>query len=344
MMARTQEIRLPSGAALQTPLLVPSFSSRGFDLLEGGLSEASVYLQAVQEHLTESLLVSAYDLHHQMMPQVNNLLSDRHWDSIWATPALLVVDSGGYELGNVWDGTEVRRGERKPLEFQRQDFHALVDMLPRDRDFLVVTWDHVSEEIHQLSLSEQVRTASEFRDRYPEFMVDFLLKPEKGDRFIDPSKVQPIAATLAQFDVIGVTEKELGDSILDRAFNLLRIRRALDDAHTETPIHVFGALDPLFVRLYFMCGAEIFDGLTWLRYGIFKGVSMYREAAVFLSGEFARDESGRVARQQISYLRELKALKRELKSMSSSQDGERVPEVTREYALNILSEIQANFS
>lgn len=344
MMARSRDLRLPSGVILQTPLLVPSLSSRGFDLSENGLSETALYLQAVQEHLTESLLVSAYDLHYRMMPQAGELLSDRHWDTIWATPTLLVVDSGGYELGNVWDGTEVRRGEREPRTFQKQDYQNLVGLLPRDRDLLVVTWDHVSQECEQLSLEKQIRAARQFRSQNPGVMVDFLLKPEQGERFIDTDKVKPVSGNLAEFDVIGVTEKELGDSILDRSFNLLKLRGILDDAQVDRPIHVFGALDPLFIRLYFMCGAEVFDGLTWLRYGIFNGLTVYREAAALLSGDFARDESGRLTRQQISYLRELKSLKRELKNVVSSRNGERVSEVTRDSAIEILNAVNSSLS
>jgi hypothetical protein len=34
----------------------------------------------------------------------------------------------------------------------------------------------------------------------------------------------------------------------------------LDEAGVKSPIHVFGALDPLTVCLYFVAGAEVFDG------------------------------------------------------------------------------------
>ncbi|WP_405525704.1 hypothetical protein OG426_25075 [Streptomyces canus] len=339
MMSRIREFRLPSGVVLETPLMVPSLSSRGFDLQENGLSETSLYLQAVQEHLTESLLVSAYDLHYRIMPQAREFLSDLHWETIWATPTLLVVDSGGYELGNVWDGAEVRRGERPPRKFQKEDYRQLVGMLPRDRDLLVVTWDHVAQEGDQLSLEEQIREAGQFCAENPDFMVDFLLKPEQGERFIDAERVRECCSDMANFDVIGVTEKELGDSIFDRVFNLLKLRRILDDAQVDRPIHIFGALDPLFIRLYFMCGAEIFDGLTWLRYGIFQGVTVYKEAAALLSGDFDRDESGRLTRQQIGYLRELRALKRELKGVAEVQRGAQDFEVTERSVIDVLNEI-----
>lgn len=339
MMARIREFRLPSGVVLETPLMIPSLSSRGFDFQENGLSETALYLQAVQEYLTESLLVSAYDLHYQMVPQAREFLSDLHWDTIWATPTLLVVDSGGYELGNVWDGAEVRRGERPSREFRKEDYRQLVGMLPRDRDLLVVTWDHVAQEGDRLSLEQQISEAGQFCTENPDFMVDFLLKPEQGERFINADKVKECCSDMARFDVIGITEKELGDSILDRALNLLRLRRTLDDAQVDRPIHIFGALDPLFIRLYFMCGAEIFDGLTWLRYGIFQGVTVYKEAAALLCGDFDRDESGRLTRQQIGYLRELRTLKRDLKEIVEAQRGAPDFGLTERSVIDVLNEI-----
>jgi hypothetical protein len=82
---------------------------------------------------------------------------------------------------------------------------------------------------------------------------------------------------LNRFDVIGVTEKELGNSVLDRVRNLATLRTLLDDNGVRSPIHIFGGLDPLAVILYYVAGAEIFDGLTWLRYGFVDGVAVYRE-------------------------------------------------------------------
>jgi hypothetical protein len=52
---------------------------------------------------------------------------------------------------------------------------------------------------------------------------------------------------------------------------------ALDDAHIEAPIHVFGSLDPISSCLYFLAGAEIFDGLTWLRYTYMNGMAVYNQ-------------------------------------------------------------------
>src|SRR5437762_1985645 len=66
-------------------------------------------------------------------------------------------------------------------------------------------------------------------------------------------------------------EQELGRSILERARNIARIRRALVEIGNDLPIHIFGCLDPGLVRYYAMAGADIFDGLQWLRNVITEG-------------------------------------------------------------------------
>src|SRR5690606_32377632 len=80
---------------------------------------------------------------------------------------------------------------------------------------------------------------------------------------------------LGSFDIVGVTEKELGRSMLDRMVNVAKLRLAMDEAELRIPIHVFGALDPLSASLYYISGAEIFDGLTWIRYAYENGRCVY---------------------------------------------------------------------
>ena len=62
---------------------------------------------------------------------------------------------------------------------------------------------------------------------------------------------------------------------MDRMVNVARLRAALDAEDVNIPVHVFGALDPLSVCLYFIAGAEIFDGLTWIRYAYHAGRCIY---------------------------------------------------------------------
>ena len=92
------------------------------------------------------------------------------------------------------------------------------------------------------------------------------------------------AEEFASFDVVAITEKGLGESPIDRMAAIARLRRALDEANCRMPIHVFGSLDPLSICLYAMAGAEIFDGLTWLRYVFVKDDKTFKDQCVYIHG------------------------------------------------------------
>ena len=56
-----------------------------------------------------------------------------------------------------------------------------------------------------------------------------------------------------------------------------RIRLSLNDYNIDKPLHIFGSLDPAICPLFFISGADIFDGLTWLRYGFVDGLAVYEQ-------------------------------------------------------------------
>ena len=313
LLARSRPLVLRSGLTLTTPLLVPSLSSKGFQFRQDGLSEVATYLEVARNYLTESLLISAYDLHHGYLPDVRRLLSSDHWATVYAVPSLLIIDSGGYELGPMWEGGEVYRGQRTVMPFTRQEYEQLVDRLPRDRDLLVVTYDHVPAGEEQIGYGEQLAQAAAFFEDRSHLMSTVLLKPPGRKQFIVHHDVAPYGAEMAVFDVIGVTASELGDTLLGRLVAVASLRTILDEAGVAAPIHVFGVLDPLLITLYFMAGAELFDGLTWLRYGYYAGVSIHRESASLLTGGFDLPGLLREAHTQLRYLVALAELKRSLR-------------------------------
>ena len=81
---------------------------------------------------------------------------------------------------------------------------------------------------------------------------------------------------MAAFNIIGFTEKELGELTLQRMCNLAKMRDAFNGAGLDIPIHVFGSLDTVSTPLYFLAGADIFDGLTWLRFAFDEGNTVYK--------------------------------------------------------------------
>src|SRR3712207_4761631 len=90
-------------------------------------------------------------------------------------------------------------------------------------------------------------------------------------------------ANLGGFDIVGIAEKELGRDPLERLRTVARFRKRLDEAKISAPIHIWGGLDPVMTPLYFFAGAEIFDGVSWLRYAYRNGVAINRDSHSILS-------------------------------------------------------------
>src|SRR5207237_2818802 len=122
---------------------------------------------------------------------------------------------------------------------------------------------------------KQAAGARRFLRRCPRVLHGRRIKPRRGAADVSFADVTSDIDELRGFDVIGVTEKELGESLLDRMETIARIRVALDQATIQTPLHVFGSLDPLLSVMYFASGAEIFDGLTWLYLASHDGLWTY---------------------------------------------------------------------
>lgn len=270
-LARSSRLEHPSGAVLDTPLLVPSFSSKGFGFStqrteSGGTTEESEVAEiytAASEFLTDSMLISAFDVHHGYLQMPENALTE-----------ITIVDSGGYETSDQEDLSSnfthyISRGE-----WDIQKYEAVLQSWPEQVPAVFVSYD--SAEI-RLPLAEQIENAQALFRPYRSHLSALLVKPETDkQRYVKVSNVVAAAREFRLFDVIGFTEKELGNSMLQRMEHIAKIRLALDDAGVQKPIHIFGSLDPISVPLYFMAGAEIFDGLTWLRYGYASGAAIYR--------------------------------------------------------------------
>ena len=229
-------------------------------------NDVTVIFNAAGEFIDEVCLVSAYDIHHGFLP--------RPADWSWA-PELTFVDSGGYETIPDTGYSAVYQTPFLPKEWDRDLLQQVYSSWPVDLPAVLVSFDKPTE---RHPFYKQLEDARRLFDTFQNHLSLFLLKPESVDhRHLDNT----IAATIANihdlrsFDMIGMTEKELGDTMLGRMTSIAKLRLALNDAEIDVPIHIFGALDPLTVCLYYISGAEIFDGLSWLRYGYQAGVATY---------------------------------------------------------------------
>jgi len=315
--ARSRQVRL-AGLSLNTPLLIPSVSSRGFPLDPAGFAESNLFLNYAKDSLDEVLLVSAYDLEHRTLEDAAALLSGGGTGTALDRPQLLVVDSGGYETGQSWESGHVDRSDRLVKPYNTDMFASVVDRLPQGRPLLVVSYD--GPDVPRGTYAQQVARAQVFFATRPHLASDILLKPPSG-RWHTPRELVPAAPDLSRFDVIGFTEVELGDSPLDRLITLAELRQILRSASITAPIHLFGALDPLFTPLYFAAGAEIFDGLSWMRYVYWDGLAVHADAGALLRSEDDDTQLLRETRRVVLNLGQLRELKRQMQRYAAKGSG-----------------------
>ncbi len=244
----------------RTPLLVPSFSSKGFP-------DVNKIVSANSELISGPILVSAYDLHYDKVQPPFDFAS------------LIFLDSGGYEAAKDYqfsDLSDTHENDHVPQPWT-PDLHASVlakwnSLVPT----VFICYDHPRERI---CLQEQInRTKHIFHDKLG-VMRELLIKPSsETQKYLRIADVKAHIHSLAEFSVIGVTEKEIGASVFERMKNIALLRKALSAAGLDLPIHIFGSLDTITTLLYFVSGADIFDGLTWLRYAYHQGQTIYRQS------------------------------------------------------------------
>ena len=215
---------------------------------------------------------------------------------------LVLIDSGVYETKAHTVAADGHTSVPAETAWTRDMYRAFLPKIPHNSNSLLVSYDHYGE------LREQLERARTDFALVPSAARDFLLKPRTRDGRIDTALIATAASALDHVDVLGVTEKELGDSLLERCSSLYRLRDALSATGREMPIHVFGAITPGPVLAYFLSGADIFDGLNWLRYQYGPHGLSYVHDAALVEGDPARTDAQVVvdaARSNIRFLHRL---------------------------------------
>lgn len=246
-----------------TPLLVPSFSSMAFP----NPSDVQLVMNQMKTHLAISSLVSAYDLHSGFLSK-EITMSD-----------IVILDSGNYERRVLEDlGCRV--------QWTENELAATVDSIVPLTQVAIVNYDQPGP------IERQVDLALSFFASRSKHLSDFLYKPlTPNDSYIDLNEIEKNVDILLDFDIFGVTEKEPGSSLLEKCKNLTRIRKCFTLAGHNIPIHIFGCFEPLKIILLFMCGGDVFDGLTWARYA-FRGNSIiYPGSIPFLDRKWSTADS-----------------------------------------------------
>jgi hypothetical protein len=253
-----------TGVSISTPLLVPSFSSKGFYIDSNGSSDVNKIFKAASEYITDSMLISAYDIYKKNI----NIKTQNY-----KIAEITIVDSGGYEVSDDNDLSTIIYSKKTKNEWTEDMLFEVYRKIPANYPVILVNYDHPEK---WKKVKKQINDAKALFQNFPYHLHTILIKPEaKKQRYIEIESILQYVKDLANFDIIGFTEKELGNSILMRMITISNIRQALDNAGISIPIHIYGSLDPITSILYFISGAEIFDGLAWIRYGFLDGNACY---------------------------------------------------------------------
>lgn len=255
MLAKRRALKLNGVEVERTPLLVPSFSSKGFP-------EVGKIIESCSELIEGVTLVSAYDLHYEKIRPPFDF------------PSLLFLDSGGYEASKDAELSDLGEKDHQPKEWTQEMHEAVIDTWQPSVPSVLISYDHPKARI---GIAEQVERARAMAPGRANYLRELLLKPEtEAQSLLHIDNVIKHVHRFADFDIIGVTEKEIGNSLVDRMKNIAKLRRALSGAGIDIPIHVFGSLDTISTPMYFLAGADIFDGLTWLRFAFYEGLTIYK--------------------------------------------------------------------
>ena len=235
------QVRRVGKLDVPTPLIVPSFSSRGFPLLADIWNELSYKLYGV-------CLVSAFDVAEGSIPvDVKDLVNVVFWDS-----GLFETNSGRTEsTGHHAPATRAK--------WTRNQYHETLEHIGEGANAIVVNFNEVG------NLEDQISKALDDFSLVPPAASGFLVKPADESEWVNLPKLGLHLDQLSQVSIIGIAAREAGDSLFTRCSSIVMLRDMLNEAGLDTPIHVFGAINPYEVLAYFFCGADIFDGLNWLR-------------------------------------------------------------------------------
>src|SRR5580704_18024590 len=103
MLAKRRTVRLGNATELRTPLLLPSFSSKGFPKVQK-------IIKACEEYISDEILVSAYDVSYGTLSPEFDFAS------------AIFLDSGGYEASRDADLSEIYEGDHVGKEWSPERY------------------------------------------------------------------------------------------------------------------------------------------------------------------------------------------------------------------------------
>ena len=260
--------------------------------------------------LDESFLLSAYDLYHQHFRQPQRF---------YKNTALIFLDSGAYELNPEFDSSEPKLTPVRDADFERENYLKILRSLKKKYEQIPFVISNFDWGTRYRPFIEQIRDARQLMHEFAHWSTNIILKPNKPKgTVLHVDQVVPIIDEIRDFDIIGVTEKELGKNLIERLKRLVKLRLELSSRNVTAPIHVWGGLDPLITPLYFFAGADIFDGVSWLRYAYYRGMAVNRQSVPVLNGNLTSSHDHSVALAQNTNLVAIQGMATSLRAFANS--------------------------
>ena len=189
MLARRSKIYLKSEVVAETPLLLPSFSSKGF-------AEVREIMNVMGEFITGGVLVSAYDIHYEMISARALKFAET-----------VFLDSGGYEARIDHDLSETYGRPYKPKSWTQLRYREVLNEWKLPKPTIVVSFDSPKK---YLRAKQQIKEALRLRDRYPDLLFELILKPDtKHSTIVPMERLIKQVKELRSFAAVGFSEKEL---------------------------------------------------------------------------------------------------------------------------------------
>ena len=116
--------RLP----VETPLLVPSFSSKALEYARGNTQKV---FGVLQESITESVLISAYDLAHKHIEAPD-----------YAFAEVMFLDSGGFEASKDHDLMDPLYPSQNPKDWTLELYQTELDRFESVMPMFISSFDH----------------------------------------------------------------------------------------------------------------------------------------------------------------------------------------------------------
>ena len=234
------------------PLFVYSYSSRGFPNLVEHLEDSLFHVP--------SYLLSLYDYQYIIPPKL--ILPEDSRIRIW--------DSGGYET-MVCPTCQYSESSKK---WNENIYIEAPNRIPWNGFDILVSYDIPYEsKCIQQQIERALHLYTKVKGTYTKNLLIHV--PYNTDPHALAETLNPYTN---EFQILGLTEKEIAPTWAHGIYFINRLRSALSTLNTNQyiPIHIFGCFDFKTVTRFALGGADIFDGLTWLRHLFLNGETLYR--------------------------------------------------------------------